>query len=406
MGLRDHCTPEKEPKVSRRPLVEVADIFLAHGEEYRQNHLLTPEQRRVMWSIERCRTAALGGHESLCLDCGHKDLSYNSCRNRHCPKCQGLAQARWIEERKARILPVTHYHTVFTLPGNLRKLVAQNQAVIYGLLMRCSAETLLEFGQDPKWIGGRIGVTSILHTWTRELLFHPHVHSIVTAGGLSPDGEWLSPKHPQFLFPVRALAKVFRGKFLSGLDRVSSQLDLTGIADFAAMKIKASKKRWVVYAKKPFKGAEYVFEYLGRYTHRTGISNHRLISADDDGICFATKGGNTITLNVSEFIRRFLLHVLPKGFVKIRHYGLLAAQSVNTLLLRAQTALGQNPPSAAPPTLIKEWQEQMKELTGVDVAVCKECGGQITRIRRTARELLCLDSTGPPMQFKTLRRTA
>ena len=383
-----------------RPITEVADIFRAYGEEFRQKYVLSPEQKRAMNAIVACRTLVLGGHESVCLDCGHRELSYNSCRNRHCPKCQSLAQAKWIAERKERILPVSHYHVVFTLPDALRRLVQQNQVALYSLLMQAASETLLEFGQDPKWIGGTVGITTVLHTWTRDLRYHPHVHSIVTAGGLSPGGQWLSPTHPEFLFPVRALGEVFRGKFLDRLERAEAKLDLKGINDLKDLLRRAAKKRWVVYAKRPFRGVEHVFEYLGRYTHRTGISNQRLMSNDTTGVRFATKNGNTAVLTHGEFIRRFLLHVLPKGFTKIRHYGLYAPQNVKTLLTQAREVLGnQVADSRTQPPTACNWQDRMKALTGIDPRVCIKCGGQIIRIFRSAIDLKHYQSTGPPAQM-------
>lgn len=366
-----------------------------------------------MSAIEACRTAALGGHESYCLDCGHQDISYNSCRNRHCPKCQSLSQAKWIEDRVARVLPVTHYHSVFTLPDSLRRLVQTNQAALYALLMRSASETLLDFGHDPKWIGGTIGVTTVLHTWTRDLRYHPHVHCIVTAGGLSSDGEWRQPKQPSFLFPVRAMGEVFRGKFLSGLERLKPDLNLSGIENFDRVKKQSAKKRWVVYAKQPFQGAKHVFEYLGRYTHRIGISNHRLISVDADGVRFSTKDSGEASVTPEEFIRRFLMHVLPKGFVKIRHYGLLASQNVNTKLALAQKLLSgqidEAPKGAAisecPSTKVS-WQERLKKLTGIDADACRSCGGKVFRIKRSAKELLIMDSTGPPKTLASDARCA
>jgi hypothetical protein len=334
-----------------------------------------------MWCIEACRTAVLGGHVDVCDHCGHSAPSYNSCRNRHCPKCQSLAQAEWLEQRKARILPVHYFHVVFTIPHELGPLCRRNPKLMYALLFDAASRTLLEFGRSR--LGAQIGATVVLHTWTRELLYHPHVHCIVTGGGLQ--GERWIPAKRRYLFPVRALSRVFRGKFLDGLSRLHAKaaLDLGGdCADLAAttalerLKNKLRRKDWVVYAKRPFGGPEQVFHYLGRYTHRVGISNHRLQSIEADRVQFATKNGGSVTLSSGEFIRRFLLHVLPGKFVKIRHYGLMASSNATSRLAVAQRAIeassfraSQPKPSATP----KDWRERYKELTGIDLSICPHC---------------------------------
>jgi len=332
-----------------RPDLEVADIIRAHGESFERSHALTPDQRAVLRDIARCRTAALGGHEDVCQKCGYVDgQSYNSCRNRHCPKCQGLAQARWVEERRERMLPTHCFHVVFTLPRELRKLAMYNRKRVFDLLFACAAESLAELARDPRWLGAHIGITSVLHTWTRELRFHPHVHCIVTGGGLSLDGQRWIAAPTNFLFPVRALGKLLRGKLLDGLRRAhaAGQLQLigpvAGLADrarFKALRDKLQKKRWVAYCKPPFGDRDQVFRYLGRYTHRVGLSNHRLIGLDARGVTFRTRGDQQVTVAPEEFLRRFVLHVLPKGFVKIRHYGLFAPSHVHTLLATARQLL-------------------------------------------------------------------
>ena len=339
-----------------KPPVRIGDVFRAHGEAYRRTHSLSAAQMRVMGHIEACRTEVLGGHVDTCTRCGHKVASYNSCGDRHCPECQSFSQAKWIEGRKQRILPVGYFHTVFTLPAELRSVARCNPKVVYELLFKAAAETLLELGNDPKHLGGLLGLSAVLHTWTRELDFHPHLHVIVTAGGLAPNGEtWISSK-PEFLFPVKVLGKLFRGKFLFALRRAHQKGMLEfagGCADldekerFSSLIGKLYDTDWVVYCKEPFAGPGAVFEYLGRYTHRVGISNQRLISLDDQGVTFYTKGGNTKTLAPLEFIRRFLMHVLPKGFTKIRHFGLLAPCNVNTKLDKAKQHLESANPGAA-----------------------------------------------------------
>lgn len=375
-----------------RPRLEVADIFRSAGEAYRDRYVPTPDQRKVMKAIEECRTAALGGHLDVCTKCGHQAPAYNSCRNRHCPKCQSLAQARWIEQRRQRILPTKYFHVVFTLPQELRALARANPTEMYDLMLESAARTLLDFGRSR--LPAQLGVTTVLHTWTRELRFHPHAHCIVTAGGLDEQQRWI-PARSRFLFPVKAMSKVFRGKLLEGLARLYQRnaLDVTGpcaaLADpasFEQLKDQLYRKEWVVYAKPPFGGPEHVFQYLGRYTHRVGISNQRLLSFDRGLVCFRTKHGKTTTVDAVEFVRRFLLHVLPTGFVKIRHYGLVAAANVTTKLEVARRSLMEAEPAGAhrapdpeqPPT----WRELLLALTGIDLSVCPSCGGRSVERRR------------------------
>lgn len=349
--------------------LKVGDIFRAHGEEYRRTHGLSSAQLRVMAHIEACRTEVLGGHVDTCTRCGHKVASYNSCGDRHCPECQSFSQAKWIDARKERILPTGYFHTVFTLPAELRSLAMCNRKVVYDILFKAAAETLLELGKDPKYLGGLLGLTAVLHTWTRESDFHPHAHFIVTAGGLAPDGKTWVPSKPDFLFPVRVLSKLFRGKFLHALGRAHHR----GMLEFAGgctnlgkpghlstLMSKLYSTDWVVYSKKPFGGPGAVFEYLGRYTHRVAISNQRLISIDEQAVTFYTKGGNTKTLPPLEFIRRFLLHVLPKGFTKIRHFGLHAPANVNTKLEKAKELIIKAEPSAA--ANLKTGQTRVEQL--------------------------------------------
>jgi hypothetical protein len=357
--------------------VEVADIFRAHGEVYRQQHVLTPDQQKVMRAIEVCRTEVLGGHLDVCDRCGFSQPSYNSCRNRHCPKCQSLVGAKWVEERMERLLPVHYFHVVFTVPPSLRPVFRRNQRAMYKLLFEAATKTLLKLGDDEKRLGAQLGITAVLHTWTRELEFHPHLHCIVTGGGLSPDGTtWVAARR-KYLFPVQVLSALFRGLFLDGLRRLHDR-DEVRIDDLPALLDPLYKTDWVVYAKHPFGGPEHVFKYLGRYTHRVGISNQRLISLDDQGVTLATKNGRTITLAPEEFIRRFLLHVLPPGFVKIRHYGLWASANVPTRLAAARFLLPapSSPAPVEPESLTDEveWQVRLLRLTGIDVTRCPRCG--------------------------------
>ncbi len=339
-----------------------------------------------MRAIATCRTAVLGGHLDVCDHCGHTRPAYNSCRNRHCPKCQALRAARWLDQRLARLLPTPYFHVVFTLPAELRRLVLHNRRRLFALLFQAAAQTLLTLGRDPARLGACLGLTAVLHTWTRTLLFHPHLHCLVTGGGLAPDGTRWIPSHRRCLFPVRVLSRLFRGKFLAALSRAytAGALDLTGacadLADrraFARFKAQLYRTEWVVYAKRPFAGPTQVFRYLGRYTHRVGLANQRLQAISPDAVRFATKDGQSVTLSPPEFIRRFLLHVLPAGFVKIRHYGLFAPARATTALEQARQALAAaarphcaaTPPTAAPPT----WQALFLRLTGVDLTRCPRC---------------------------------
>jgi putative transposase/transposase-like zinc-binding protein len=339
-----------------RPALEVADIFRIHGPAWReaQRAHLSLGQLKVMSAIEQCRSAALGGHVLRCEGCGSDQIAYNSCRNRHCPKCQGAAARRWLEARQSDLLPVEYYHVVFTLPAAIAAIAYQNKALIYDLLFDTAAETLLRIGADTKHLGARIGATLVLHTWGSALTHHPHVHGVVPGGGLSLDGaHWVACKHGFFL-PVRVLSHLFRRRFLEELDQLhrSGRLQFfgehTALADahrFARWLAPLRQCEWVVYAKRPFAGPAAVLAYLSRYTHRVAISNTRLLAMDEHGVTFRWKDyrakGRTrhkiMTLAPEEFMRRFLLHVLPAGFHRIRHYGLLAnaARTTNLALARA-----------------------------------------------------------------------
>ena len=341
-----------------RTSLEVADIFRTAGPAYRAAHAghLSLIQLKVMTAIETCRTAALGGHVEACEDCGHQRIAYNSCRNRHCPKCQGAAARTWLAEREADLLPLGYFHVVFTLPAEIADIAYQNKALLYDLLFKAASETMLTIAADPRHLGARIGIIAVLHTWGSAMTHHPHVHMIVPGGGIAHDGtRWISAR-PSFLLPVRVLGKLFRRLFLTRLLALydagrlffgGSIAPLAERRSFLRYLSPVRKKRWVVYAKPPFAGPQAVLAYLSRYTHRVAISNRRLIAFDDRGVTFRYKDyrrdgserQRVMTLSTDEFIRRFLLHVLPRGFHRIRHYGLLAASSRKASLALARQLL-------------------------------------------------------------------
>ena len=326
---------------TRQPAtVEVADIFKMYGQKYRATHKLSQKQHSVMFDIEHCRSSYFGYHVDICDHCGHLDRGNNSCRNRHCPKCQGIARKLWVNARLDDLLPISYYHVTFTLPHMLNPLVGHNRKLIYNLLFDCASETLLQFGRDPKWLGALIGFYGILHTWGGMLWQHLHVHFIVSGGGLSEDGRWLEPKYKgKFIFPVKALSQVFRGKFIEGLKSAYAEAKL--VLPEALSHLKDARqfenfidalvgRNWVVFAKRPFGSPERVVRYIGRYTHRIAISNDRIIKIEKDRVYFNYKDYRNKGswkqgfLKAEEFIRRFLLHVLPNGFHRIRHYGFLS----------------------------------------------------------------------------------
>ena len=386
---------------AERPRLEVADVVRAYGEVYRGAHRPSAAQERVLSNIAACRTAALGGHVDHCDDCGYVRISYNSCRDRHCPKCQGPQRAEWLAQRLERLLPVPYFHVVFTIPNELNPIALRNKETVYKILFDAASKTLLQIAQDPKHLGAQLGITAVLHTWGQNLLLHPHLHCVVTGGGLSPDGtRWVAARERYFL-PVKALGKLFRGKFLAALHhaRNDGELELEGssaeLADpiaWNAFKDRLYRKDWVVYAKPPFGGPEHVFRYLGRYTHRVAISNHRIVDVNDGKITFTVKDyadgskSKQMTLGAVEFLRRFLLHLLPGRFVRIRHYGLCAARNVNTKLATAHRLLDpqQSPPKPDPPDSSEPparmpWWERFAEHTGIDVMACPCCGGRLFR---------------------------
>jgi len=324
-----------------RPAIELADIFRQHGQAYRAAHALSRQQLRVMRAIEVCRTAVLGGHVESCSQCDFTRIAYNSCRNRHCPKCQNSERAQWLESRKAELLPVEYFHVVFTVPEEVARIAFYNQKTVYGILFRAASQTLLTIARDPKHLGCEIGFFAILHTWGQNLLHHPHVHCVVPGGGLSPDRErWIGCR-PGFFLPVRVLSRLFRRLFLEALQEAFQQGQLRFFGEIASLKDEAAflqsleplrQREWVVYAKPPFGGPQQALEYLGRYTHRIALSNDRLLALDHGEVTFQWKdyrqapqqNSRRMTLPADEFIRRFLIHTLPPGFARIRHFGFLA----------------------------------------------------------------------------------
>ena len=380
--------------------LEVADIFHSHGPAWRkaqQGHL-SLGQLKVMSAIEQCRSAALGGHVLHCDGCGHDQVAYNSCRNRHCPKCQASAAKRWLQERQAELLPVDYYHVVFTLPAPISAIAYYNKAVIYRLLFEVAAETLSTIAADPKHLGAQIGTTLVLHTWGSALTHHPHVHGIVPGGGLSPDGRrWIACK-PGFFLPVRVLSRLFRRRFLEELRAAhgARQLQFFGeyaeLADpktFAKWLAPMGKCEWVVYAKRPFAGPAAVLAYLSRYTHRVAISNSRLISMDETGVTFRWKDyrangktrHKTMTLEPDEFMRRFLLHVLPGGFHRIRHYGLIANNARKENLALARELLRVAPEATSDPALADAPNAIVRP-----TLVCAHCGAPMVIVETLMRE--------------------
>jgi hypothetical protein len=389
-----------------RPALEVAQIFRRHGPEYRKNHRLSRPQRQAMRDIEQCRTARLGGHVDVCSQgCGYLAISYNSCRNRHCPKCQSLKQARWLTERRERLLPTQYFHLVVTLPHDLQVLARGHPELVYNLLFEAASRALLQLARDYERLRAQIGFTAVLHTWNQDLNWHPHLHLVVTGGGLSLDGERWIPAGNSFLLPVRALSKIIRGKFLEALEKAWHEGKLRGRippAQFQRFLRKLRRKKWVVYAKETFGGSHQAFHYLSRYTHRVAISNQRLVSLAGGKVTFQARDNHRpghkrlVTLTAPEFIRRFLRHVLPPRFVKIRHYGLLAPRHAKTKLEKARALLSLQAPEALAEPKTREhdtpsdtntWQDLLRALTGVDLTRCPNCGqGRIIRTRLTGHE--------------------
>jgi len=378
--------------VGARPVMEVADVIRSHGEAFLQKYgsHLASTQRKALRDLAVCRTAALGGHVERCLDCGAERQAYNSCRNRHCPKCQALSRARWLERESAYLLPVEYHHVVFTLPAELAELALSKPAAIYNQLMQSAAETLREVAANPQRLGAQVGVLMVLHTWGQNLHHHPHVHCVVTGGGLSCDvrgvidasPRWLSCR-PGFFLPVRVLSRVFRGKFLAGLRALAAQ-GTVALPDLGPL----YAKDWVVYAKPPFGGPEQVLKYLARYTHRVAISNHRLVKLEGGRVTFRyrdyadSRKEKLLTLSADKFLRRFVMHVLPKGFMKIRHYGLLSSRHREARLRQARKLLLAKLASPAAAAIGIEPAEPAR---------CPHCGS----VRRVRGELLPRVASSP-----------
>jgi hypothetical protein len=383
-----------------RPPLEVADLVRSAGRSFieQNRRWLNRLHLKVLTAIERCRTAALGGHLDQCVRCGHRVISFNSCRNRHCPKCQANARDRWLQARERELLPTPYAHVVFTLPHELAPLTLQNKKVVYDLLFHSSAETLMEIARDPQHLGAEIGFFSVLHSWNQKLEFHPHIHCVVPAGGLSADhSRWITSQK-NFFLPVGVLSEVFRGKFTEALREAftDGKLAFHGTLQplarskvFAQLLRQTFRKKWVVYAKRPFGGAQHALRYLGCYTHRVAISNHRLVEFKDDRVTFRWRDSahhnkrRLMTLHVNEFLRRFLLHVLPPGFVRIRHFGFLSTRNRSKLLpvcLRALQATTHSPAVSAntPAAVITEDHSQHSTV----VFLCPHCQGEMVILER------------------------
>jgi hypothetical protein len=400
-----------------RPKLEVADVFRRYGEAYREQHgaSMSTGQRRAMTAIEVCRTAVLGGHLERCDDCGHERNAFNSCRDRHCPKCQSLARARWIEDRKAELLDVPYFHVVFTVPEEIAAIALQNKKVVYDILFRVTAETLTTIAADPTHLGARIGFFAVLHSWGQNLTFHPHLHCVVPGGGPSADGaRWVSCR-PDFFLPVRVLSRLFRRLFIESLGKAFDAGKLQFFGTLESLQDRSAFIRhlaplkdieWVVYAKAPFAGPEQVLDYVGRYTHRVAISNNRLLDIDNDQIRFRWKDYRhgdqvkTMTLTSEEFIRRFLLHVLPNGFRRIRYYGFLGNRHREEKLALCRRLLGMQVAESAtaesPPET--DYLDRYEELTGRSLRQCPQCGrGSMVVVqilpRFCARSPVAIDSS-------------
>lgn len=403
-----------------RPRHEVAEIVRAHGGDYRRTYDPSLAQEKVLRHIATCRTSVLGAHLDRCDACGYERISYNSCRDRHCPKCQSTARAEWLEARLERLLPTPHVHVVFTLPEELHPLALGNKKVVFDILFAAAAETLREIAHDKKHLGAQLGFTAVLHTWGQNLLFHPHLHCVVTGGGLSPDGDRWIPARENFFLPVRVLGALFRGKFLHRLHDAYRQGRFHlggGTASLAlqtcwrALLDGLYRKSWVVYAKPPFDGTEHVFRYLARYTHRVAIANRRIVAFQNGRVTFTLKDyaedgkRKHMTLDAVEFLRRFLLHVLPKGFSRIRHYGLYAARNVDTRCALARRRLeplahAPDPEDAHPATQDLPWWERLRERTGIDLMACPHCRtGRLVRLppaEWNTEDSLAPTGTDPP----------
>ncbi len=375
-----------------RPQIEIADIFNQYGHQLSG---ISTASHKVIVAITACRTERLGKHVQECESCHHQEISYNSCRNRHCPKCQFMTRVNWVSKREEELLPVKYFHVVFTLPSELNPLILRNKAELYDLLFKASSDTLKEVARRKKNMGAELGFIGVLHTWGQNLMDHPHIHYIVPGGGLNQN-KWVEAK-PKYLLPVKILSQVFKAKFLSGLEKLydAVELKLTGqieelaeVGKFKELMITCARKPWVVYAKQPFHGPKQVISYLGQYTHRIAISNHRLIKIEDDRVHFKyrdSRDGNkskVMSLDALEFMRRFLLHVLPRGYVRIRHFGLLASRSKKENIELIRTLL------AAVAPLVRATVEVLREIIGVDITLCPHCKAGAMKLKSSSRQWL------------------
>jgi hypothetical protein len=415
-----HISPPANGGDGKPRALELSNILRAYGGDYRRESLLFGDQRKVMRDITVCRTPELGGHIDECqAGCGYKAVFYNSCRNRHCPKCQAVASARWLAGRMERILPTHYFHVAVTLPGELGPLSLRNKRVIYNLLFKAGSQALLQLAQGYERLKAKVGFTAVLHTWNQELGHHPHLHIVVTGGGMDAGGNKWNAAPNSFLVPVKALSKIVRGKFLEllhkeyRLGKLRFGGAISGLADeaeFLRLIKKLRRKKWVVYSKAPFGGPEQVYSYISRYTHRVAIANSRLVGCQNGKVTFKARDNENpgkhrmVCLDATEFIRRFLQHVLPRGFVRIRHYGLMAPKNVNTKLVAAKRLILQTQGMAAPrqtdqgetkQPVSKPWREVLAQLTGIDLATCPKCkkGKLIRRAMSKGDILLCYEAT-------------
>lgn len=393
-------------------MIEVQNIFQQYGAAYRQMHKLPLNQLKTMSAIEVCRTSVIGGHVDECDKCGHIRVSYNSCRNRHCPKCQNLAKEEWLENRKDDLLAVGYFHIVFTLPSELSAIALRNQKVIYNVLFKAVSETLLELSKEPKYLGAQIGITALLHTWGQNLMFHPHIHCIVPSGGLSLDGSrWINSRN-KFFIPVKILSKKFKGKFIAYMQKayyckelkfMGEIAELSKVDLFSCLMERLKEKDWVVYCKPPFKSAEYVLQYLGRYTHRVAISNNRIVSLDNGLVTYRWRDykdenkEKLMTVTAEEFMRRFLLHILPDKFVKIRHYGILGNRNKKSKLKSCKRLTGTSIKLKFQSNKKLSIEELILKLTGKDIRKCPCCNNGMMKRKSELKPTIC----SPPKKIKT-----
>ena len=363
----------------------VGGIIRQYGQQYRQQYKMSPVQQKAFFAIKNCRTSMMGGHTDRCDQCGHQRFFYNSCRNRHCPQCQGLKQAKWVDKLACDLLPVQYFHIVFTVPSELNSIALVNPVVVYNILFKAASETLITLSKDRKYLNSSTGMVAILHSWGQNLMYHPHLHTMVPAGGWNEREQKWNPSRKKFFIPVRVLSTLFKGKFLYYLKKAFSDHKLIFAGEtnqlktqrnFKALVYSLYQKSWVVYAKKPFKNSSQIINYLGRYSHRIAIANSRIKSMDDNRVVFSMKDyrdgkHKVIQLQSTEFIRRFLLHVLPKSFCKIRYYGLFATRNRSTTLLSCRKAMGKS--LSVSRFIGLPWQQQLLLITGHDITVCPAC---------------------------------